>query len=47
MLLQTARYFIAAGFFLVAIGLLRAQLGPAAHAVFRIGKRIGPVGDRR
>jgi hypothetical protein len=41
MLLDIARSFIAAGFFLVAIGLLRARLSPAAHAVFRIGKRIG------
>jgi hypothetical protein len=41
MLLQTARLYTAAGFFLVAIGLLRARLSPAAHAVYRIGKRIG------
>jgi len=41
MLLQTVRLYIAAGFFLIAIGLLRARLSPWAHAVFRIGKRIG------
>jgi hypothetical protein len=41
MLLDIARCYVAAGFFLVAIALLRAHLSPWAHAVFRIGKRIG------
>jgi hypothetical protein len=47
MLLDIARSFIAVGFFAVAIGLLWVHLIPAAHAVARIGKRIGPGGDRR
>ena len=41
MLLQTVRLYIAAGFFAIAIGLLRARLGLWAHAMARIGKRIG------
>jgi hypothetical protein len=41
LLLQTVRLYIAAGFFLVAIGLLRARLGPWAHSLYRTGKRIG------
>jgi hypothetical protein len=40
-LIQIARQFIGAGFFAIAIGLLRARLIPAAHAMARIGKRIG------
>jgi hypothetical protein len=40
-LIQIARQFIGAGFFLVAIGLLRAHLSPWAHTMARIGKRIG------
>jgi hypothetical protein len=41
LLLETVRAVIGAGFFLVAFVLLRARLGPIAHAVARIGKRIG------
>jgi hypothetical protein len=41
MLLDIARQYTAAGFFLVAIGLLRARLIPAAYTMARIGKRIG------
>jgi hypothetical protein len=41
MLLDIARSFIAAGFFATAIMLLHARLSPWAHAVYRIGKRIG------
>jgi hypothetical protein len=40
MLLDIAHSFIAADFFLVAIGLLRMRLSPAARALFRVGKRI-------
>jgi hypothetical protein len=41
MLVEIARCYVAAGFFLVAIGLLWARLSLWAHAVYRIGKRIG------
>jgi hypothetical protein len=47
MLLDIARLYTAAGLFLVAIWLLRARLGPWAHSLYRTGKRIGPVGNRR
>jgi hypothetical protein len=51
MLLEIARLYTAAGLLLVAIWLLRARLGPWAHSwahsLYRTGKRIGPVGDRR
>jgi hypothetical protein len=51
LLLEIARLFLAAAFFAMAIALLRARLGPWAHSwahsLYRTGKRIGPVGDRR
>jgi hypothetical protein len=40
-LMRAARYFLGAAILLVAIGLLWAHLPARAHAVARIGLRLG------